>query len=300
MKPEMATSLIAMVGFILYTLGDAGIKFSSDGYSPFQIAAVVMSFGLIPSLLHMWKEKTLLKPMPKKPGMIFLASIFTLINIPCVFYAFANLPMSLVYASVFAMPLVTNALNAIFLGETIGPRRIAAICIGFVGVLIALNPSSIELGWGHLTLIGIPVFGAAGGVIVRKTAPFESLSVMNFWPNMTVIIAMIIMAARDFRPMSTEMILILMGTAMCSWTAHILYMHAMRRGPVISASSMQYSQVIWGGLIGYFLFGENPTMMTFAGSAVIIAAGLYIIFRSEPTALKKAAPRAADPIADAA
>jgi S-adenosylmethionine uptake transporter len=229
----------------------------------------------------MWKQGVLRSPFPNRPGLMLLLSLVKLGQVPCVFYAFATMPMSLVYAAVFAMPLATNAMNAIFLGESIGPRRITAICVGFVGVLIALNPTSIEFGLGHLALIALPLLGAAGGVVVRKTAPHEPLSLMGFWPNLLVILAMGGLASQDFRPMPLETVLILMGTAACAWTAGMLYMHAMRRGPVISASSMQYSQVIWGGMLGYFLFDEAVTKMTFIGSTVIIAAGLYIMFRSE-------------------
>lgn len=281
MRPEAITALIATLGFISYSLGDAGIKFAAEGISSIQVAAIVMSFSLVPSLVHLWQEGKIFSPLPNRPRLVALAALFQLCQAPCVFYSFATMPMSLVYAAVFAMPIITNGLSALVLGEAIGPRRIAAILIGFVGVLIALDPGQVDLGWRHLALIGIPLFGAAGGVVVRMTAPFEAISVMNFWPGFTVALGMMAVALPGFEPVPGATVLLLAGTALFGWFGHVLYMVAMRRGPVVTASAMQYSQVIWGGLIGFFLFGENPTAMVFLGSTLIIAAGLYIMLRAE-------------------
>jgi drug/metabolite transporter (DMT)-like permease len=299
MKPEILTALIAVTGFILFSLGDAGIKFSTGAYSPLQVAAGVMAFGLIPSLGHMWKEGTIRSPWPNKPGLVALACIFTPALALCVFYSFANMPMALVYAAVFAMPILTNALNALLLGETIGSRQVAAILCGFLGVLLALDPGSISFSWGHLVLIGIPINGAAISIIVRKTARHEALSVMNFWPNLSGFIVLSALAIPDFEPMVPSVVLIIMAVAGLHWLGRVCQMHATRRGPVVVATSMQYSQIIWGGLLGFFVFGEQPAAMVFVGSALIIGSGLYIITRSEVLPVAKggdvAEPTSTDP-----
>lgn len=281
MKDNMTTALIAMLGFIVFSFGDAGIKLGSVGFSTFQVAATVTSVSLSLTIVYMWKQGVLTSPAPKKPGLMILRSCLKLAQIPCLFYAFANFPMSIVYAAIFAMPLGTNALNSIFLGEKIGPRRVAAICIGFGGVLIALNPSKVEIELGHLTLLILVAAGAADSVIVRMTAPHEPLSLMNFWPSLNAIIVMGFLSIEDFKPMPVETLSILIGTGFAGFLGGICYMHALRRGPVVSASSMQYSQVIWGGAIGYFVFNESMTLMTLVGSVIITVCGLYIMLRKD-------------------
>ena len=219
---------------------------------------------------------------------------------PGIFYAFANMPMALVYAAIFASPLATSAMGVDFLGEQTGPRRIAAISAGFIGVLIAIDPTSIEFELGHLALVVLPILGAAGNIIVRLSGPYEALSIMSFWPNLGVMLLMVLAGGSSFEVMEFYALLILMATALCSWFGGVVFMHAMRRGPTISAISMQYSQVIWGGLLGYFLFQEAITWPTFLGSSVIVASGLYIMLRAEdrpavPVLREVAAPKAALP-----
>ena len=281
MKPETITSLIALVGFISYSLGDAGIKLGSAGYSPLQVGATVMIFGFLPTLLHMAQENVIRSPMPKKPRLMFLLFCIKAGHIPCIFYAFANMPMTLAYAAIFASPLVTSAMGVIFLGEPTGPRRVIAICAGFVGVLIAIDPFSIDFEIGHLALIALPVLGSAGNIVIRLSGPHEALSIMSFWPNLGVLLLMLLFGASDFKPMEVDAIMLLAATALLSWLGGVVFMHAMRRGPTISATSMQYSQVIWGGLLGYFLFQEALTWSTIVGSSVIVASGLYIMFRAD-------------------
>jgi drug/metabolite transporter (DMT)-like permease len=292
MKHETLTSFIAVLGFLFYSAGDAGIKLGSAGYSSLQVGVTVMFFGFLPTLLHMWQQDVLRDPLPKNPKLMFLLFCVKAGQIPCLFYAFANMPLALVYAAMFASPLVTSAMGVAILGEQTGPRRIAAICAGFVGVLIAINPSSIDLEFGHLALIALPVLGAAGNIIVRISGPQEALSIMSFWPNLGVIVLMVLAGGSSFEPMEYDALFILMAVAFCSWLGGVVFIHAMRRGPTISAISMQYSQVIWGGLLGYFLFKEAVTWPTILGSAVIVVSGLYIMFRAED---RSVAPASDDP-----
>jgi S-adenosylmethionine uptake transporter len=281
LKHDTVTALVALVGFIFFSAGDVGIKVGSAGLSTFQAAATVLAIGLIPALLHMWHQGAFRNPLPNRPRLTLILSATKLCQIPCVFYAFATMPMALVYSAVFAMPLATNALNALILGEDIGPRRILAICAGFVGVIIALDPAAITFEVGHLVLLGIPLFGAIGNVVVRVSAKHEAISVMTFWPNLIVAIILGLVAAPDYQPMPTGTLLILSATSLCAWIGALCYMHALRRGPVVSASAMQYSQVIWGGLLGWFFFNEAVTNMTIIGSSIIVIAGLYVMLRSE-------------------
>jgi len=287
MKENLITTLIAIAGFILLSFSDAGIKLGSPGFSTFQVAATVAFFSLLPISIHLIVQKRILSPAPDRPFLMIIRSLLRIIQMPCMFYSFAHLPLSLVYAAIFAMPLAITALTAIVLRERIGPMRGIAILLGFLGVLVALQPSGLEFGITHWALFGIVICGAIDGVIVRHTSPYEPISVMGFWPAVNVVLAMGLLSIEQFRPMPAETIYLLAGTAFFSWSGGLLFLHAMRRGPVINASAMQYTQILWAGAIGYFMFDEDINAATVAGSLIIVACGLFLL-RSDQTASQPA------------
>jgi S-adenosylmethionine uptake transporter len=129
----------------------------------------------------------------------------------------------------------------------------------------------------HLTAVLAAVTGALNYVIVRKTGQIERPEVLVIYPTLSQLAAMAIALPFVYTPMPIEHHLLTWAMAVFGIGGTYLIIAAYRAAPVAIVSPMQYTQILWAALAGYFIFGEEITAATWAGLALIIAAGIYIL-----------------------
>ncbi|RMD89237.1 MAG: DMT family transporter, partial [Alphaproteobacteria bacterium] len=184
-----------------------------------------------------------------------------------------------VYAVLFMTPLVITLLSIPILGERVGWRRGLAVLSGLAGVLIVLRPASAELSLGHLAAVGAAVASGTASVIVRRIGRDERPVVLLIYPLMANYLLMGGILAFVYEPMPVAHLGGVALIALLGFTAGLMLIGAYRRAEAAVVAPMQYSQILWATVYGALLFGERPDRQTVAGAAVIIASGLYIVFR---------------------
>lgn len=292
-KSASANGTAAMLGlaaFASFSSHDVIVKQLGATYSPFQILffSALLSFPIITLYLISDSKPSTLRPV--HPWWLALRSVCGAVSALCAFYAFSKLPLSEVYAFIFAAPLMITLLAVPILGETIRLRRGIAVAVGLVGVLIVLRPGASAFGAGHLAAIFAAATGALNAVIVRKIGNDERAVVMVLFP----ILVNLMLTAAVLPFVYVEVHLVDLAKfaviSMVVLLAMSFLVAAYTRGNALIVAPMQYSQIIWATLFGVLFFGEFPQWNTFLGTAVIVLSGIYILKREATSNVSKTTP----------
>lgn len=287
---NLSGPLIALAAFGIFSTHDVVVKTLGAIYSPFQIIffATVFSFPLITFMLMRDATEGNLRPV--HPWWVAARTGSSFITAFSGFYAFSVLPMAQVYVMLFASPLLITILSIPILGERVGIHRSLAVLVGLAGVVIVLRPGAEPLSLGHLAGISAAAANAFGSVVVRKIGHAERTAVLMLYPmalNFLVMGGILVMV---YEPMP---LMHLGGMAVISvlgFTAGTLLIAAYRNGDATTVAPMQYSQIIWATVFGALLFDETLDLPTLIGAAIIIASGIYIVFRESRLGARSQTP----------
>ena len=279
MSPNIKGALFALLGFGLFSAHDVIVKYLGGTYSTFQILFFSVTFSFPMMFVMHLRERTTENLIPNHPWWTLLRTLSTVTTGLAAFYAFSVLPMAQTYAFLFWMPLLITVLSIPMLGEKVGIHRWGAVCVGLVGVFIVLRPGQTELTLGHGAALLAAFTGALGSLIVRKIGHEERNIVLMLYPMFAhFLIAGAFMPATYVALELVDLGGLLLMSAM-AFVASLCIILAYKTGEASTVAPMHYSQMIWAVVYGYFFFQEWPDDMTFIGSAIIIASGLYVVFR---------------------
>lgn len=272
-------ALLGLAAFAVFSTHDVLIKVLGSSYSAIQIVffSALMSFPFITLLLIREQKPGTLRPA--HPWWLGLRSVAGAVSAICAFYAFSTLPLPQVYAFIFAAPLIITVLAVPMLGEKIRLRRGLAVLIGLGGVLYVLQPGARPLETGHIAAIAAAASAALNAVIVRKIGKDERRVVMILFPILTNLVLTAVALPFVYRPLPVVDLGLFAIVGALVLIAMMLTVAAYQTGEAIVVAPMQYSQIIWGTLFGVLLFDEELESHTMVGTAIIIASGLYILFR---------------------
>lgn len=279
MSSNAKGALLALIAFGLFSTHDVFIKTLGAIYSPIQIVffSVLLSFPLATiMLMRDAKPGTL---VPVHPWWMALRTLGAVITGVSAFYAFSNLPLTQTYAILFATPLLITVLSIPVLGETVRLPRWAAVIVGLLGVMVVLRPGTTDLTLGHAAAIVAAFSGAFASIVVRKIGAEERTVVLLLYPMVANFLVMGIALAFVYKPMPIEHLGMLGIISVMAWISGRFIIAAYQTGEAAIVAPMQYSQILWATAYGLIFFDESPDMYTGVGAAIIIASGLFIVFR---------------------
>jgi len=278
-RANLSGILLALLAFGLFSVHDVIVKFLGGSYTPFQIVFFSVLFGFPLATFMLMRDPSDGNLRPKHPWWTALRTGAAVLTGVTAFYAFSVLPLAQVYAILFATPLLITVLSIPILGEKVRIRRWAAVIVGLIGVVIVLRPGETELTLGHASALGCAVSGALASVIVRKIGREERSVVLMLYPMMANFVLMLAILPFVYVPVPVQDMTGFATMSLLAFIAMLCLIGAYRRAEAALIAPMQYSQIIWAILFGFLLFDEVPDAGTFIGVAVIIASGLYIVFR---------------------
>lgn len=211
------------------------------------------------------------------------------------------LPLPEVTAIGYAAPLLTVIFAAMFLNEEVRAFRLTAVAIGLIGVVIVLSPR-LSTGAGPLdaretlgavVVLGGAAFAALAQVFVRKLVATEGTAAIVFWFSVTAtLLSLLSLPWGWVVPTPTEA-LMLVFAGLCGGVGQFLLTSSYRFADASVVAPFEYASMILAIGVGYFVFGEVPTWITISGAAIIIAAGVLIIWRERQLGLERAKQRKA-------
>lgn len=287
---NLAGPLFALLAFGIFATHDVVIKFLGGQYSPIQIIffSTLFSFPLITLMLMSDRNEGHLRPV--HPWWTLLRTVSSTITAFTAFYAFSVLPLAQVYVILFASPLLITLLSIPILGERVGIHRLGAVVVGLAGVIVVLRPGQTPLGLGHVAGFAAALFGALAAVIMRKIGRDERTPVMMLYPLVMNFVVMGSALTFVYEPMPITHLGLLALIAAMGFVAGLFLIRAYRNGDAAIVAPMQYSQILWATVYGFLLFGERLDLATMIGAGIIIASGVYIVFRESRLGAESTTP----------
>jgi drug/metabolite transporter (DMT)-like permease len=226
-----------------------------------------------------------------------------LLGVTAMGFGFAGLgllPLPEVTAIGYAAPLLTVIFAAMFLGEQVRLFRIAAVALGLAGVLIVLSPRLTTLdaqGLGATEALGAivvltgAVFASLAQVFVRKLVGEETTSSIVFWFSVNAALLSLVTLPFGWVVPDAPTIALLVLTGFLGGVGQILLTSAYRHADTSVVAPFEYVSMLLAVLVGLVLFGEVPTLTVLAGTALIVVAGIVIIWRERQLGIERAKQR---------
>lgn len=299
-QPAQAVGADALKGIGLIVLAcmcfsmlDATAKYLSAYIPVMQVIWVRFVTHAILALLifRVWQKPQVLKT--KRPILQIVRSLCLMGTTFGNFLAIQHMQLAETMSITFAAPLLVTALAGPILGEWAGPHRWAAIIVGFAGVLIVTQPGSGEMHWAVLYSIGSMVLYSFYALTTRILTGTDS-------PSSMIMISALVGASVMTPIGSTVWVdppswfhwVLLLCTGVFGGVGHWIFIHAHRLASAPVLAPFIYVQIIWMILLGYLIFDDVPKLNTLIGASIVVASGLYILYREQVRGLRKRSPAA--------
>ncbi len=279
--------LFGFSGYVIFVLLDSIIKkYLVNIYPVIQINFFISLFALIPVLLALhfvsgWK--VLINSIVH---IQILRGFLTLICAAIIINSFKNHAFSEIYPILFSAPLIITALSFFILKEKIGPRRLIAVIIGFIGVLIVSRPGTIHFTFSLFLLFIGAIILAVNVILIRKYAINQSAIAFAFYACAVGLIISAIITTQLYVPLQNNDIYLLLLCGMIAGTGGLCISAASKMLESSLFAPLQYFQLIAGFVFGYLFFSDVPDFYEITGSLVISISGLFIIYRDYQTGIR--------------
>ena len=289
--------LLKIISALAFTLMAATIKFVSDSYPVGQLIFFRSAFALIPLLIWLaWSDVLVNAVRTKSLKGHLLRSIIGVTGMFFGFAALGYLPLSDAVAIGYAAPLIVVVMAAFVLKETVRAYRWSAVGIGFVGVILMLTP---QFGVVDATIANenralgatFAIFAAlctAGATIQvrRLTATERTGAIVFYFSLFSTVIGLATIVLGWTMPSLTDFgILVVIG--ILGGIGQILLTQSYRFGDASLIAPFEYTTMIWALLLGWFVFGDWPQAIVLTGAAIVIAAGIFVIWREHRLGLAR-------------
>ena len=224
-----------------------------------------------------------------QPVGVMLRGLAALVASTFVTVSLIRLPLAETMALVFIAPLLLTASSPFLLGETVGWQRWAAVIVGFLGVLVMIQPGADGFdNWVVFALLAA-LGSASRDILTRRLGTRDSAVTVIFYTSVVAVLA-----GASTLPFGTHWPdlehwgLFILGGILVTF-AHLLVVMALQLAAGAVVSPLKYLSLVWSALIGFLVWGDVPGPMKLAGAALVVAAGLFIFYRE--TKLRTSVPR---------
>ncbi|MBO1905140.1 DMT family transporter [Microvirga sp. 3-52] len=198
----------------------------------------------------------------------------------CNFFALKYLQLVETQSIIFATPLLVALLAGPLLGERIGWQRMTAIAVGFIGILVITRPGSGTMHPAALLSLAGSVSYAFYNIVTRMLASSDSIATTTLYSSVAGIVFVTPVLPWVWTTPSSPLVWFLLATTgFYGAFGHWLLVLAHARAPAAILAPFIYSQIVWMLVLGYVLFGDWPDSWTFVGAGIVIASGLYLLYR---------------------
>ena len=237
-------------------------------------------------------------------GLISLRALFLILSTYSFVAAITVMPIADALAIAFVEPFILLILGRLLFGDEVGPRRIAASMVGFAGALMVIQPSLAAFGLVALWPLGTAFFFAFYMLSTRQMSGFMhpvAMQVHTSWVGAAFCLPFMVafdgtgLAGLDPVMPQGFAWLWLVGVGFWAGLSHICMTYALKFAPSATLAPLHYLEIVSAVALGYWIFGDFPNAMTWAGIGVIVASGLYIVHRERVTARTRLVTTSAGP-----
>ncbi len=290
-KQNPTLGIIMMIGAVAaFAVIDTSAKVLVAFMPPLMVVFARYTLALIYIVVLMWWTGSF-SLKTQHPWLQLLRGVMLLSTTMLNFVALQYLRLDQTSAIFFSNPLWVCALSPLLLGERIGPRRWAAVIVGFLGVILIIRPGADSFHWAMLLSVAVAVIAAMYQITTRKIGGRDPALVSLMLS--TLVGASLSMPTGILQwqlpPSGYLWLMLLMGFA--GSIGHHLLIRAHTIAPAPTLAPFVYTQIIWMIALGYLVFGDVPDAVTLAGAAIVVMSGLYVYYREQQVKARQAGTR---------
>ena len=286
--------IMLMLGFcVLAPIGDAVAKILGHTVPIGQLVLVRFAVQVILLIPLIWITQRAWRMTRRVMVLTLIRTVLHIIGIGAMVTALKYLPLADAIAIAFVMPFLMLILGKYALNEEIGPRRIMACAVGFIGTLFVVQPSFADVGWPALLPLGVAVnfalFMLVTRQIAKETDPISLQAVSGVMAVCMIAPVLFLFQNSSFSQLQWAEVsgfdwTLLLSIGVLGTIAHLLMTWSLRYAPSATLAPMQYLEIPVATIIGFLVFGDWPNPMAATGILITIAAGLYVVLRERAIA----------------
>jgi drug/metabolite transporter (DMT)-like permease len=263
-------------------------------------------FAMIPILAVLaWRRELGTAFHTVRPFSHIIRGLVGVSGMACGFFALTRLPLPEWLAINYAQPLIVVAIGALLLGETVRVYRWSAVAAGLVGVLIIIwpkltvfagdSPVGREAALGVLACLAAALISALAVILVRRLVWTEKTPTIVLWFSLTATAASLLTIPFGWEWLSPATAAVLVAAGFCGGLGQILMTEGYRHADLSTVAPFEYTSMVLGVAVGFAVFGDVPSLSMLIGGAIVVASGLFIIWREQRLGLERGKARSVTP-----
>lgn len=294
LPPNARGALWMLASAITFTVMTMLIKFMGDDYPATLQTFYRQAFGLIvmaPIILRDPRGAF----HTTRPGILLFRSFAGTTSMILAFYAYQKMPLAEANALSFTRTLWLVPLAAFVLKESVGPRRIAATIIGFLGAMLMLQPAAQgELGAPAAAALTSALLVALTVTGLKVMTRDHTTTTLMAWSAALGFVLAIPPALFVWRWPTAFDLLLLAAMGVLGTVTQVCYIKGMSAGDAAVMAPVDYTRLVFAIILGYLLFADIPNALTMTGATIVIVSTLYITIRESRLGVSKTLPERAD------
>ena len=273
--------LLMLISMACFAAGDTFVKISGAFLSPSQIMFFLISGGLVIfTVIALIKSEKLRERRAFLP-ILLIRYCAEMLGLGAMIMGITKIPLSVVGTVTQASPILVAAAAAIVFREAVSWRRWSSIIIGFVGVVLVIQPGGQDLDYAVLWAVAALLAFSIRDLVTRLTPPdIQSASIATFtmiaaFPFTT---AWVFLSGEKFFPPGIDWAVVACMIILGS-VGYLLLITSLRIGELSAIMPFRYSRIVFLLIMGVLVFGERPTLSMLAGAGLILISGVYIMWR---------------------
>lgn len=272
--------LLIIGATFIFACQDAITKHLAQTYATPQIVWVrYLFFAVFAMALSGWNKPLKQVVKARRPSLQILRSVIIVVEMGIFVLAIRVMGLAEVHSIFACAPLIVTAMSSIFLQEQVGIRRWGAVFVGFIGILIILRPGTGAFQPEALWALLAAAMFATYQILTRVTSQEDSTNTSMLY--MAVIGAAILCFVGPFywiepTPEAWRWLALLSLTGA---TSHLMLIKALELAPASVLQPFNFTQLVWATLVGFVVFDAMPTGWTIVGAGIVVASGLYTLYR---------------------
>ena len=281
LSPNLKGALLMMGSMAAFTFNDACIKLVAEDLPLFQIVFLrgILTTVFIGALAYTLGLRSLAIPRGDW-GRVAGRTGAEITSMVAFLVALVNMPLANVTAILAALPLTITLAGALFLGEPVGWKRLAAIVVGFTGVLLIVKPGAEGFNVYSLVAVLAVLLVTARDLVTRRFSDrVPSLAVAVITAGSVGLFGGVLMLWQGWEPVTARQAGLVAGAAFFIIGGYLFSIMVMRVGEIGFVAPFRYTALVWALLLGWFVFGDWPRPLTLLGAAIVVATGIFTLYR---------------------
>ena len=280
MPPSVLGMVLMFASTIIFALQDAVTKLLVQDVPVAQIVFVrFAAFAVFALSFAAWSGGIGPSLRSRVPLLQLLRCVIMCSEIALFALSLRYLGLAEVHAILACFPLVVAALSVPILGEKVGPRRWAAVAIGFIGTLIILRPGLTVFNPYALLPLSCAVIYALYNLLTRQVSRHDSFATSLVYFGVVGALLSGLVALPGWQPVSRGDGLLLLVLCCTSISAHMMLIKALQLTEAVVLQPFNYLVLLWAMLIAFLFFKESIDLPTIIGATIVVASGVYVAYR---------------------